>query len=331
MIVFDTPYGLGVADWDKVPTPPSDLKLIFEQLQAVNSSPSCTAVVWGHWTQLPGYLPIFQNSQFCSDIQNVSWYKINQNVEGPQEKWTHAREDFLVGRQKSSDPTLNTCRLSRNPLERHNVIQGPTLSRYRKDLQGNKINIHEKPTYLMKQLCEIYTNPGDWVIVVGAGAGGEVFGAVEADCNVLAIERDKVQCELLQGNAATWDSTRAAEKAAAERKQSAAEDKALTEEVWGDRAVACDNCGSSSKEPSTLTCSQCDVPICPACAVSVPGIDRATQASVTAHFCGEKCQSEAFTESASIEQQTAECDEHEAAEQEIAGEATSSSDAPEVA
>ena len=152
MVFFDTPYGLGVADWDKQPLSAENLKLIVDQLPAINNSPCTTFILWAHWTMIASYVPVFKQSQFCNDIQAVMWYKENQNVEGPQEKFTHSWEMFIVARKKSSDAELNTCRMSRNPLERHNHLVGPTLSKYRVDVDGKKVNIHEKPTYLAKYL-----------------------------------------------------------------------------------------------------------------------------------------------------------------------------------
>jgi len=51
----------------------------------------------------------------------------------------------------------------------------------------------------MELLLKNHTNPGDWVLVVGAGAGGEVLGAIAAGLNVVAVERDPRQFKALKG------------------------------------------------------------------------------------------------------------------------------------
>ena len=58
---------------------------------------------------------------------------------------------------------------------------------------GAPINIHEKPDWLAEALLSQYTRPGQWIVVGGFGAGGDVRGALNAGLNVVAIENDPDQ------------------------------------------------------------------------------------------------------------------------------------------
>ena len=58
---------------------------------------------------------------------------------------------------------------------------------------GAPINIHEKPDWLAEELLSQYTRPGQWIVVGGFGAGGDVRGALNAGLNVVAIENDPEQ------------------------------------------------------------------------------------------------------------------------------------------
>ena len=51
----------------------------------------------------------------------------------------------------------------------------------------------EKPEYVAKWILRRLTKPGDTVIIAGFGAGGDVRGALNAGCNVYAIEQDLKQ------------------------------------------------------------------------------------------------------------------------------------------
>lgn len=268
MLIFDTPYGVGRADWDAEPLPPEDLATIFKQFEAVNQAPVSTAVVWADWTVLPSYKPVFQNSCFKKEIHPVYWHKDNQNTEGAPDRHTFAVENFLMGRMKCNDRALDPCTLDFNPMMRHNHITGHTLSTYRKNADGQKINIHEKPTYLARELATLFCSPGDWVIVCGAGAGGEVFGCIEAGCNVVAIEQDEVQVQALCANLLTYDAEQALK---AEREQTKLASKRT---LKGDPkarkliANACPSCGCAQEGVERGDCGMCDQALCATCGLA---------------------------------------------------------------
>ena len=116
-------------------------------------------------------------------------------MEGATDIFIPAVETMIIARQKDADKNVNICHLSSNPLERHNIVQSKTPREYKTYPDGTKVNIHEKPAGLAADYVKWYSNPGDWVIVCGAGAGGEVYGCLEAGRYVVAIEQDKKQCD----------------------------------------------------------------------------------------------------------------------------------------
>ena len=88
--------------------------------------------------------------------------------------------------------------MSTDPKKRHNYIACKPVSTYARDDDGVVINPCQKPPEIMKWLCSNHLAPGSTVLVIGAGAGGEVIGAVQACCNVVAVEKDKRQFDALQ-------------------------------------------------------------------------------------------------------------------------------------
>ena len=267
MIIFDTPYGVGRAEWDTEPLPADDLATIFKQFEAINQAPCSTAVVWADWEFIHSYKPVFQNSCFKKEIHPVYWHKTNQNTEGAPDRHTFAVEVFLMGRMKCNDKALDPCTLDYNPMQRHNILTGPTLSTYKRNAEGQKINIHEKPTYLARQLATMFCSPGDWVIVCGSGAGGEVFGCIEAGCNVVAIDKDEVQVKALCANLLTYDAEQAL-KADREMAKNANR-KTLKGDPKAKKLIAnaCPNCGVAQEGLVRGDCAECDKALCSVCAV----------------------------------------------------------------
>jgi hypothetical protein len=60
------------------------------------------------------------------------------------------------------------------------------------------VNPCEKNPMVFYQLTRIFCNPGDKVLVMGAGSGAEVCGANRCGVNVVAIEKDPIQFKEIQ-------------------------------------------------------------------------------------------------------------------------------------
>ena len=70
---------------------------------------------------------------------------------------------------------------------------GPPKRVLSKNAQGEDMNMVEKPDYLASNFFSWFAKRGQWLIVAGFGAGGDVRGAVDAGMNVVAFEADTQQ------------------------------------------------------------------------------------------------------------------------------------------
>ena len=145
-------------------------------------------------------------------------------------------------------------------------------------------NLHEKPPENMRVLMANHSSPGNWVLVLGAGAGGEVLGAINAGLNVDAIERDARQFEGLRARLTQMQVDQDRKLADAEQKSSASNAKKkaraakngdepgtpVDEESEDSRSSNCVSCGvAPAKGKSLAMCSTCNVPIHTGCMVSL--------------------------------------------------------------
>ena len=91
------------------------------------------------------------------------------------------------------DRTKCHWNMGNDPRERHNFIEHPAVTTYLKHPDGTVVNACQKPPELSRWFVGNHIKPGSNVLVIGAGAGGDVFGALEAGANVVAIEKDHQQ------------------------------------------------------------------------------------------------------------------------------------------
>ena len=61
-----------------------------------------------------------------------------------------------------------------------NIIMGPPKRVLSKNAQGEDMNMFEKSDYLASNFFSWFAKRGQWLIVAGFGAGGDVRGAVDA-------------------------------------------------------------------------------------------------------------------------------------------------------
>ena len=61
----------------------------------------------------------------------------------------------------------------------------------------------------MYRLPRVHCSPGANVLVLGAGAGGDIMGLTMAGCNVFAVDNDEQQIDYLKQNftavVSNWD------------------------------------------------------------------------------------------------------------------------------
>jgi hypothetical protein len=225
-----------------------------------------------------------------SNVQKVCWYKDDQNMTGNPARMISSWEVFVLGSRLSANRGHNINNLDKNPLKRHNMLTGPGLHKYNKHPDGSKVNIHQKPTYLAKWLCDNFAQPDDNVLVCGSGAGGEVYGCLEAHCNVVCMDTDAKQMEYLRGNLETYDARKAntlLQEATKARRQDAKAKKDAKEEgddLALEDSETCDTCGVElTTESKAHECPGCQEQCCDTCAVVTE------EQGEFAYHCSEPC------------------------------------------
>jgi hypothetical protein len=125
------------------------------------------------------------------------WYKSNMNVESHPQHLVFSFENMLVA--YAGERLKCTFNLHPSPLQRHNVLVGPTIRSRLQDEKGNPLNPYEKPSWIARLLSRTFALPGATVLVLGCGVGGEVLGALAAGMNVVALDNDLTQLQALHG------------------------------------------------------------------------------------------------------------------------------------
>lgn len=194
---MDAPYGLGVANWDVTPTK-EDLEATIAQFMPHNTAKAHVFVVMCHYLQKSMFHHVMVEKGY-QDIHAAFWQKVNINVPGTFQ-YTFGCEELLVGYYGGR--RSNVWNTPQDPMQRLNTIFGPALRFKCLKPDNEPVNTCEKPPYICRIYAKHHVSPGNHVLVLGAGAGGDVLGALAAGCNVTAIERDPEQyphlCSRLQ-------------------------------------------------------------------------------------------------------------------------------------
>ena len=191
---MDLKYGLKVAPWDQEAYTMEELGKIIDGFKYATKAAVWTIILWCEIGQVGEIRALLETPDIgYQNVQTFFWYKPDMNVVGPVFKRTPAVEVCLIGHRGPTNGYATQFSLSKNPVERQNIIMGPSKRVLSKNAQGKAINIHEKPDWLAEAILAQYTKPGQWIVVGGFGAGGEVRGALNAGLNVVAIENDPEQ------------------------------------------------------------------------------------------------------------------------------------------
>lgn len=193
MIISDLPYNQTDELWDHQITS-SSLTGILKQADAANHATSHVIILWHKSDDTPLVKKILYERHY-KNLQQVCWYKDNHYVSGPQGFYVNSWEMCTIGFQPNQASAPHD--MSLDPRKRHNFISCPSVTTLHKKEDGTPVNPCQKPSAVAKWLISNHCGPGGTVLVIGHGAGGEVFGAIEAGCNVVAVEHDSVQHQAL--------------------------------------------------------------------------------------------------------------------------------------
>lgn len=181
----DAPYGLNLADWDK-PMTREDLALTISQIFPQNKSQHHVYVGMCHFSQKAMFAEVLKEKGY-TDVHEAFWQKLGINVPGHQ-RYTFSVEHMIVGYYGGR--RNNVWQVPADPMQRLNTIFGPVLKHSTLNESGKPVNPCEKPPYLARIFAKHHVQPGNHVLVFGAGSGSDVLGALAAGCNVTALESD---------------------------------------------------------------------------------------------------------------------------------------------
>ena len=180
-----------------------DMETMLDGFQYITKCDLHTVVMWVEIGQI-GIVRGVLEAKGYTNVQLMTWYKVGVNVVGPVFRLTPANEFCLIAYKGEINAASKQFNLSKDPLQRHNIIMGPPKRVLSKNAEGKEINMFEKPDYLASKILSMFAKSGQWVIVAGFGAGGDVRGAVNAGMNVVAIEADTQQYTATLANMRTF-------------------------------------------------------------------------------------------------------------------------------
>ena len=190
------PFGIGEERWDQAAFSAEQFDRLLKSVVAQINKRAWVFVVYCSKLQYPMVVHGFGKQNFA-DVTSLTWYKTNQTNEGSAQSWVPSTEELVIGYYGGSK-NVPWNNLDPSPMYRHNVLHGPNVAHRLTNDNSMIVNRHEKPTWLARKICSIHGNPGDTVLVLGAGAGGEVVGCLAAGMNVLAFESDASQYPYLK-------------------------------------------------------------------------------------------------------------------------------------
>jgi hypothetical protein len=201
MVVKDEPFGIGLHSggdeagdgWDaadKVPTK-QERTSFMQCLQLYNDRKSPTVFfTYCRPYEMQAIKEIMEDFGYKSG-HPMYIYKVGQNA-GGLKQFIFAVDTGFIAYRPSKDK-VQWCG-PQNPLQRHNMIFVPNMKDKRLKAQdGTIVNKTEKHPLVTRALCARFCKKGDYVLIAGTGAGGDVEGALAAGCNVVGIEKDAYQ------------------------------------------------------------------------------------------------------------------------------------------
>lgn len=190
-VFMDPDFGINRHEFDKMPITEDKLSQFLTQVKAVNTQDHCLFFSWCMPNQFGSFQKVLTANAYANP-HSFSWYKHNQNVKGTN-RYTFATELAILAYYPSREKASKWI-VSNNPLERHNVLIGPTLKNYfKKDGTDEPLNLYEKPGWVEGEICSDHFLPGSTVVIPGGGAGGSLVGLLNKGMNCVVFERDPDQ------------------------------------------------------------------------------------------------------------------------------------------
>ena len=199
-VYFDMPFGLKREAWDQhAPSGEAFCRWI-KKLSAVAGCERFYLAFVYRQDLFEEYRKACESAHLSTCIPWY-WYKPNLNIENKSTinavetiGISEYQQDGKYGLQKWPSQEV----AFRNPLQRHNMLTIDGVTTRAKDTNGKVVNQHEKPPELLFQLNRRFGIRGSTVVIIGAGCGGDVVGAIPGpqQCTI-ALEPDPDQFKCL--------------------------------------------------------------------------------------------------------------------------------------
>ena len=286
---FDTPYNVLDYPWDHQITKQELVNILsqFGVSQRTHNNP-CVVVMYHKPRDTDIVMSAMESCQY-QEFEHIFWYKTESHAAPtPVKSYTNSVEMMTLG----FFPAKNKCHwnVPKDPRYRQNLLVAKSPD-YVKERNGQVLNQSQKPRELMKEIVVNHVPMGGHVLVVGAGAGGDVLGALNAQVNVVAVENDEHQFNFLKTTlekelqlaseetevkAAETDEKKGADpRTESESAVSIQQNKGAQTGTTTVAATKCFDCGSATAPTGDLRreCVQCDIkgPLCAECSIQLPG------------------------------------------------------------
>ena len=192
--MIDPPFGKKVAVWDEKIFSRADWRSILQDvLHVADGRPFSLAI----YCQPEMYNDISLEMQECGflGIGPYYWVKTDTNQNGSPSLFLNAVQMLIIGHSNKDHMALQKG-LPDNPSERLNVryafgVRDPA----KHSESGQVINGTEKPGEIALYFCNMFLRGlrTQRALFLGAGAGGDVMGALQGGYHVIYIDKDPEQ------------------------------------------------------------------------------------------------------------------------------------------
>ena len=192
LVIWDPTYGilsLKDAPWDTLLTP-EQMNATFMGLKVLAGGRPFQLIMYNHYLQLGVAHQCMVDHGFHT-IHPMVVYKPNQNTTGVR-TYIHACEFALRG---TSNTTVANAVFNApaNPMQRHNLVMVDNPAKLKNTVGGKNVNNTEKPPQFAELMTERHTLPGQTVLILGGGAGGDARGVLRSKRSAVIMEKDPEQ------------------------------------------------------------------------------------------------------------------------------------------
>ena len=181
------PYGYNLFPYD-IKVKYEELVQIGKQCDAINTLSKHIICLSHHFSDQQMVLNALEQQRY-KEPQQVFWVKLDHYATTKRFGYNNCVETTTIG----FHPNRDECQwfMSNNVKERYNVIEAKSVTTLARDANNEIINKTQKPPEVAEFILGNHCKPGDTVLIIGPGAGGEIESAVALGLHVIAVEIDE--------------------------------------------------------------------------------------------------------------------------------------------